>query len=93
MLKWLVSQSESAMYLVDVPLRTQVITVASFMHLAWKELGLKAATIICCLSGVRHHFRTNLFSLEVFEHASVLACKTALTLEERRSVDAVEVYI
>jgi hypothetical protein len=91
MLRWLGHQNESEMYLIDAPIRLQVTTVASFMHFAWKVLGLKASTIISSLSGIRHQFRTNLLSLDVFEHASVRACKTALTLEERSAEGAVAV--
>jgi hypothetical protein len=91
MLQWLVSHVESELYLESIPLRAQVTTVASFMHFAWKDLGLKAASIISCMSGIRHQFRLNLAPVDVFEHAAVRACKTALTLEERKSVDATPV--
>jgi hypothetical protein len=85
-LRWLGHQNEFEMCLIDAPIRLQVTTVASFM-LAWKVLGLKASTIISSLSGIR----TNLLSFDVFEHASVRACKTALTLEERSAEGAVAV--
>jgi hypothetical protein len=85
--RWLVEPTDDSLFLVDVPLRVQIATIASFLFYVWNSLGLKAATAISTLSGVRHQFRANCLTMEVFEHPSVRACKTALNLEERKSAD------
>ncbi len=51
--RWLVAPSEDSLFLVDIPLRVQIATIASFLFYVWNSLGLKAATAISTLSGAR----------------------------------------
>jgi hypothetical protein len=60
----LVDPSEDSLFLVDIPLRVQIATIASFLFYVWNSLGLKVATAISSLSGVRHQFRANSSSLQ-----------------------------
>jgi hypothetical protein len=82
--RWLTAPSEDGLFMVGIPLRAQIMTIAAFLFYGWSTLGLKATTVISTLSGVRHNFRANCLAMEVFEHPSVRACKTALNLEERK---------
>eukprot|EP01034_Spumella_vulgaris_P027403 gene27403-34112_t len=75
---------EDDVFLLDVPLRAQVATLAAFMHFQFVDLHLRASTIISGMSGVRHQFRSNLLPVEIFSNQSLSACKNALTLEERK---------
>lgn len=65
-------------------MRTQVETCAAYCHYAVTVLKHKPNTIVGTLSGVRHWFRTNGLSLDVFDNPSLLAAKTGLALAQRR---------
>jgi hypothetical protein len=91
MRQWVFQPREADLYLMEVPLRLQLATLAAFMHFMFTVVRLKASSIISSLSGVRHQFRSNMLPLEVFANPAVRACKTALALEERKAEGARDV--
>lgn len=76
--------SDNQLYMVDVPREVQSRTLAAFIFHSFKNLHLKASTVIGSLSGIRHYFRTRFCDQRVFEDYSVRGAKTAITLEERK---------
>jgi hypothetical protein len=76
---------EEQLYLADVSREIQNKTMAAFVFHSFKNLHLKASTVIGSLSGIRHYFRAKFCDSRVFEDYSVRGAKTAITLEERKN--------
>lgn len=70
--------------LVGVSERRQVEILAAYIGYAFQELGLAAGTVIGSLSGIRHYFRKEFGSVEVFSHPVICTLRSAMELEHRK---------
>jgi hypothetical protein len=79
--------SDNTRFMLDKSQRSQLETIGSFLYHGVVDLHLRAATMGGILAGVRHFFRANFLSLDIFAHPSIRSVKHGLALEERAKSD------
>jgi hypothetical protein len=75
--------SDDNNFLQHMALPAQVRMLACFIFYAFTQLHLKSTTVTSVMSGIAHHFRLNMLSMDAFSHRSIAACKSAMQLRER----------
>jgi hypothetical protein len=70
-------------YLLNLRSRDKINVLLWYIHYAYVELKLKAVTVVGSMSGIRHWFRTNCYSVDIFENATIMSCKNSILLMDR----------